>query len=182
MSPTPSLCARPICAAAYAPFGALLAADHPDRPTPRVANHGEALAFDDLAPLISVRPGAKPTASVFRCKPLAAAPLAVRWLERHPASTQLFVPMGAARYLLVVALGGDAPDLSTLAAFVVSGARAITYHPGVWHHPMVALDAPTDFINLIWLDGSPLDCHEVAFDPPAALIHLSADASPPQNV
>ena len=33
-----------------------------------------------------------------------------------------FIPMNASRFIVLVALGGDHPDLSTLAAFVAGGA------------------------------------------------------------
>lgn len=159
--------AAPLTASAYAPFGAVVEAK---ATPPRSANHGRAEAWDDLVPLVNARPGARPTASLFRCAPLQGARLEIRWLERHAHSTQLFVPMSARRYLVVVAGGHDAPDLDTLAAFVASGAQAITYAPGVWHHPMVALDASIDFVNFIHVDGSAADCDEVGFDPPVATV------------
>lgn len=154
----------------YAPFGSLVAA----RPTPgRSANHGTAEAWDDLAPLVNTRgAGARPTVSLFRCAPHEGHVLAVDRLERHPFSTQLFVPMGPARYLVVVARGRHAPDPQTLAAFIVEGPRAITYHAGTWHHPMVALDAATDFVNLLFADGSAGDCEERSFEPPLAIVHI----------
>jgi ureidoglycolate lyase len=162
--------AEPITPAGYAPYGSLIAA----RPSaPRAANHGTARAWDDLAPLVNARgDAARPTVSLFRCAPHRAPALEVRWLERHPFSTQLFVPMGPARYLVVVARGGDAPDLSTLAAFVVEGPQAITYAPGIWHHPMVALDREVDFVNLLFADGTDADCEERAYDPPRVTVTL----------
>ena len=67
------------------------------------------------------------------------------------------------RYLVIVTLGGDAPDLSTLAAFIAHGTEGISYRPGVWHHPMIALDHETDFICLVWEDGSRDDCTIVSY-------------------
>ncbi len=93
---------------AYAPFGALVAAR---AEAPRVANHGDAEAWDDLAELVNERPErARPTVSLFRCAALSGSTLDVRWLERHPRSTQMFVPMRAGRYLVVVAHGDETPD------------------------------------------------------------------------
>ncbi|HJL15611.1 MAG TPA: ureidoglycolate lyase [Sandaracinaceae bacterium LLY-WYZ-13_1] len=159
--------ARPIGPAAWAPFGALVSAREAP---PRICNHGTAEAWDALATLEGTRPGARAEASLFRCRPHRGGRLEVRWLERHPCSTQLFAPLGRGRYLLVVAHGDEAPDPSTLAAFLVEGAQAITYAPGTWHHPMVALDAPLDFVNLLHVDGTDADCEEVAFDPPCARV------------
>lgn len=163
-----ALVARPLTPEAYARFGEVVAA----RGTPpRIANHGAAEAWDGLATLLDPRAGAVPKASLFRCAPLLARSLEVRWLERH-AATQLFAPLGGGRCLLVVAEGDDAPDLDTLAAFVVEGAVAITYRPGVWHHPMVALDRAIDFVNLLSVDGSAADCDERAFEPPCATVTI----------
>lgn len=161
--------ARPLTEDAYAPYGAVVEAK---AAPPREANHGRAEAWDDLAPLVNARQGARPTVSLFRCAPLEGTRLSVRRLERHAHSTQLFVPMNARRYLVVVARGGEAPDLSTLAAFIASGTQAITYAPGIWHHPMVALEAPVDFVNFIHSDGSAADCDELTFDPPCASVEL----------
>lgn len=161
---------EPISARAYAGFGALVGAGESP---PRSANHGTAQAWDDLAALVNTRGDrARPTVSLFRCAPHVGGVLEVRWLERHPASTQMFVPMSASRYLLVVAEGEDAPELSSLRAFVVPGAQAITYAPGIWHHPMVALDREADFVNFLFADGTAGDCDERAFDPPCARVAI----------
>jgi ureidoglycolate lyase len=162
--------AAPISLEAYAPFGALVAARSS---APRSANHGNAAAWDDLATLVNARgERARPTVSLFRCAPLLEAILEVRWLERHPASTQMFVPMSARRYLVVVARGGDEPELESLRAFVVPGTQAITYAPGIWHHPMIALDREADFVNVLFADGTAGDCEERAFDPPCASVSV----------
>ena len=163
--------ARPISLEAYASFGALVA---PRASAPRSANHGNAEAWDDLAALVNARgEAARPTVSLFRCAPLLDGELHVRWLERHPASTQMFVPMSASRYLLVVARGGDEPELESLRAFIVPGTQAITYAPGIWHHPMVALGREADFVNFLFADGSAGDCDERAFDPPCASVAIA---------
>jgi len=159
-----SLRPSPIDAETYRPFGAVVRAGADS--LARVANHGTARAWDALATLESTRgASARCTASLFRCLALREERLAVRRLERHACSTQMFVPMRASRYLVIVALGADAPDLGTLAAFVVEGPQAITYAPGVWHHPMVALDEDADFVNVIFADGTAGDCEELSIEP-----------------
>lgn len=65
---------------------------------------------------------------------------------------------GAGRYLVIVCGGGEAPDLGTLQAFVAQPGEGITYRPGVWHHPLVALDREADFACLVHEDGSAGDC------------------------
>jgi ureidoglycolate lyase len=162
-----TITAIPLERGAYAPFGDVIAAKDGSRP----ANQGYAKKSERLADLIDLRAGSeacRANVSVFRCAP-RALPLDVLLLEKHPASTQVFVPMNAERYLVIVAHGGDAPDLSTLAAFVASGREGVTYRPGVWHHPMVALDRETDFFCLVFEDGTARDCVEVGLPPEEAV-------------
>ena len=159
------LACRPLTADAYAPYGRVIMASPRGEPG-KPANQGTAQRFDFLAALDDLRPGrAFLNVSVFRCAPREASPFEIALLEKHPASSQIFVPMNAARYLVLVAGGGDRPDLGTLAAFVASGTQGISYAPGVWHHPMIALDAAVDFACFVWEDGTAGDCTVLAFAP-----------------
>ncbi len=154
---------RPLTPDDYAPYGRVIMAAPRGEPG-KPANQGTARRFDHLAPLVDLRPGqAALNVCVFRATPWPASPFAVKLLEKHAASTQIFVPMNARRYLALVALGDDRPDLSTLAAFVASGAQGLSYHPGVWHHPMIALDTEIDFACFVWEDGSHHDCTVVEY-------------------
>ncbi len=174
----PDLKARPLDAESYARFGDVISARGSHRP----ANQGTARKFEHLAELTDLRAGqARPHVSLFRCAPYATFPFEVTLLEKHPRSTQLFIPMNARKYLVVVALGHvqagaesgrvDCPDLSTLSAFVV-GSEGITYRPGTWHHPLIALEAlspeirsEVDFACLVFEDGTADDCVEVELAP-----------------
>lgn len=163
----------PISSTLYAPYGSLIREG--EMASARSANHGTALAWDALATLVNLRgASARATVSLFRCLPHGSDRLAIRVLERHPASTQMFVPMRSARYALIVAEGEHEPDLDTLAAFIVEGAQAITYAPGIWHHPMIALDREADFVNVLFTDGTSSDCEEYRYDEPLAEILFPA--------
>jgi ureidoglycolate lyase len=135
----------------------------------RSANQGTATRWDHVVPLQDLRAGsAKLNVSVFRSAPPAAlrldrASFPVALLEKHPLSTQLFVPLAPKRILVIVARGDERPDLSTLAAFVANG-QGISYAPGVWHHPLVALDEELDLACFVHEDGGPGDCVEHALD------------------
>lgn len=143
--------------AQYRPYGDVIAADlSPANP----ANAGTAQRFNHLAALENLRPGAKPNLCLFRVAPATANPFEVRMLERHRHSTQAFIPMAEARYLVVACLGDAAPDLSTLRAFLARPGQGITYRPGVWHHPLIGLDRQTDFACVVHEDGSWGDCEE----------------------
>ena len=149
---------RPLTPEAYEPYGKVLMASPRGEPG-EVANLGTALRFDDVVDCTNSRgPRAALKVKVFRSSPVSLERRPLALLEKHPCSTQLFIPMNASRYIALVALGGDRPDLTTLAAFVARGPQGISYGPGVWHHPMLTLDTETDFVVFVHEDGSPEDC------------------------
>lgn len=156
--------AEPLAEEAFAPFGDVVWAGKGEGGS---ANQGTAVRWDRCARLESSRPGATPNLAVFRAaaQPL---PLAVRLLERHPCSSQAFLPLVCARFLVVVAPAGadGGPDLARLRAFVCGPGQGINYHRGVWHHPIVALDRPAELAMLAWEDGGPGDCEERPLDQP----------------
>jgi ureidoglycolate lyase len=158
MSGAPNrLSTEPIDAVSFAPFGRLVSCDRSDVGATS-ANLGSADRRDFVADVQNLRPAARLNLATFRCRPWTARPLVLTLLEKHPASTQVFVPMTKGAYLVVVAHGEDAPELSSVRAFRVDAATGIAYAPGVWHHPMIALDGTIDFSCLVWEDGTALDC------------------------
>jgi ureidoglycolate lyase len=165
------IAAQPLTAAAFAPYGSVVEA--PPEASGRSANQGTARRFDRLAPLVNAR-GARAEANVcvFRCSPWPAGPLVLRLLEKHPSSTQLFAPMNARRWLVVVAGGDEAPDLETAAAFVAAGKQAVAYAAGVWHHPLIALEAVTDFACVVFEDGTTGDAVEMSLPDGALTIDV----------
>lgn len=162
---TTRLSCSPLTPDAYAPYGHVIMASPRGEPG-QPANQGTARRFDHLAALDDLRPGrATLNVTVFRCAPRPAGAFTVELLEKHPASTQIFVPMNAERYLVLVARGGDRPDLTTLGAFLASGTQGVSYHPGVWHHPMIALDREIEFACFVFEDGTADDCTVVQLEP-----------------
>ena len=150
--------ARPLTAAAFAPFGDVLAAGAAPGLT---TNQGTAQRFDFVGKLSNARPQAKGNLAVVRAAALQL-PLRLRLLEKHPHSSQAFIPMRCARYLVCVApTGADGfPELAKLCAFTCMSGQGINYHAGTWHHPLVALDEEADFAMLVWEDGTGEDCVE----------------------
>lgn len=150
--------AEPLTASAFTPFGRVISAG---LGVGSAANQGTAVRFDRAARPASTRPSATPNLAVFRSTP-CPLPFSVRLLERHPCSTQLFAPMKTAGYLVIVAPTGrdGAPELAGLSAFTCGAGQAIQYDVGVWHHPIVALDEPSELLMLAWEDGGPDDCVE----------------------
>ena len=91
----------------------------------------------------------------------APLPLTIHTIERHPASSQAFVPLDGGRYLVVVMRQGldGGPDPAQAKAFVATEHQAINYDAGIWHVGITALERPTSFCMVIFEDGSPDDCH-----------------------
>jgi ureidoglycolate lyase len=153
-----SLLTCPISRDAYSAYGSLIAFDE-SLPF-KYANMRTAKRIDYLASVENLRPeGAQLNVCLFHCSPLAQLPLQLKLLEKHPHSTQIFLPMTSnARFLVIVCLGGETPDLSTLRAFEATSGQGISYKPGVWHYPMTAIGETIDFACLINEDGSQDDC------------------------
>lgn len=64
-----------------------------------------------------------------------------KMLEKHPYTTQSFVPMGGdVKYLVVVTDGDEKPNLKGLKAFVARQKQGVCYGVGVWHAPMAVID------------------------------------------
>ena len=86
-------------------------------------------------------------------------PLVTRTMERHEFSSQAFLPVDVARYLVLVAPHGadGRPDPEQLILFLAKGDQGISYNANVWHHPMTVLDRPAIFATVMFLDGGDKD-------------------------
>lgn len=150
--------ARLLTREAFLPFGDVVLAERADI-TPVMVNFGTAARRNDAGLLASTRPHSKPNLATFCCKPWSRFPVMAESMEKHPCSSQLFVPMKVERYLVVVAPGGDAPELEGLRAFVALPGQGVIYGPGVWHMPLIVFgDSPAEFVMFVWEDGTPEDC------------------------
>lgn len=152
----------PLTRAAFAPFGDVVETEGAEHFR---YNDGYAVRFHDLARIECAAEGGRPLLSIFRAKPFPL-PLRIALMERHPISSQAFVPMGEARFLVVVAEKSTAPDPADLRAFVTDGKQGVNYRPGTWHHPLIALKEG-DFLVVDRSgpgEGFTQDYDEVRFD------------------
>lgn len=102
----------------------------------------------------------------------------VQVLERHPFTTQTFIPIGLAatdpwtKYLVIVAPtlpslddfpNQGPPEIVNLQAFIAHGGQAVTYKEGTWHAPMAVVGASrVDFVVVQFCNGvAAEDCQEV---------------------
>lgn len=107
-------------------------------------NGGNTERYHDLAKVDVYDQGGRPLVNVFRGQP-RVLPFEVKMLERHPLGSQAFIPLDKRPYAVVVAQEGRL-DPDGLRAFVTRGWQGVNYAKGVWHHPLLALEAVTDFV------------------------------------
>lgn len=181
-----TIVAEPITPANFARFGGVISSrEQLATAEQSSANQGTARKLLDVSPVVCTNSSAHARWNLFRCSPplhLIAdhtgeddgCTYVSRVLERHPHSTQTFVPMGRGNgiaYMVIVATSrADAPHLPNLVpneikAFTVRGDQAVTYNANTWHAPMIALGEITDFAVFIHETGdNAVDTEEVAVD------------------
>uniref|UniRef100_L2GK89 Ureidoglycolate hydrolase n=1 Tax=Colletotrichum fructicola (strain Nara gc5) TaxID=1213859 RepID=L2GK89_COLFN len=196
--------ATPLSPSSFAPFGDVIANPHPDiRPSASLpsnlshnavsANQHTAIKYQNLQqpPSPSGNPPISTLLPYTYAGPSRAGLFRVDILERHPFTTQTFVPLAAsagvphAAYLVIVAptlpaegedsslpapktggKGPGRPDLANLKAFVATPGQAVTYGAGTWHAPMVALGPPGTAIDFVVIASGvgAEDCQEVVIE------------------
>lgn len=185
--------AEPLTPEAFAPYGGVISADHQIKTANTSgANYGTAKKIHKVATVVNnyaTCPSGEPATAnwnIFRC----SAPKHLiktsrerkvytsKVLERHPFSTQTFVPMGQSlektSFLVIVATTDKStlenlPDPALVKAFLCKGNQSVTYGAGTWHAPMVVVDETIphiDFAVFIHENGvADEDCQECYFEP-----------------
>ncbi|KAL8792259.1 MAG: hypothetical protein Q9195_005138 [Heterodermia aff. obscurata] len=200
-----NIISQPLTRSSFAPYGDVVenpVAHHvnsipsalPSSPVPFIlANQNTALKASPVSSVQNLyhesltKKDARPVMSMFACFPrpldLDAAGKSifrVRILERHPFTTQTFIPMGlspddlSTKYLVIVAPALPSeqhqqkgpPDIQNLRAYVAHGRQAVTYGAGTWHAPMVVVGRKRiDFVVIQSVNGvSEDDCQEVEIE------------------
>ena len=131
--------------------------------TPEFINEGTTKRFPDLA---SFDPGvqvASPVIGIYLAN-ARTFPLRIAKLERHRQASQVFIPLGMHRFVVVVAPGLETPDWEQVTAFLTSPGQGICLHRETWHHGLIALNDADRFAVIeggnyrvdteeLWLDG-----------------------------
>jgi ureidoglycolate lyase len=146
------LAVQPLTRAAFAPFGDVIETDGADH---FPINGATTERYHDLCPVV----GRKTLISIFRGRPFAL-PIPIAMVERHPLGSQAFVPLDRRPWLVVVAPSGADGAPGEPAAFLATGAQGVSYAPGTWHHPLIALEAVSEFLVVDHAAVDNLDEHE----------------------
>lgn len=156
---------EPLTADAFKPFGEVIEVAGHDSFS---INQGTTARYDALAEVDIADPDGRPILSIFRAQP-RALPLPIEMMERHPLGSQAFMPLGEARFLVLVAPAVELVKATDLRAFVTNGRQGVNFRRGIWHHPLLALDRMTDFL-VVDRGGPGENCDEVMIDQEVALL------------
>ncbi|MDH5341133.1 MAG: ureidoglycolate lyase [Rubrivivax sp.] len=159
-APQPRIVLRPqpLSAASFEPYGQLIEAN-PEAPHHTI-NDGHAERFHDLARVDTAEAGGRTLVNIFRARP-RALPLRLSLVERHRLGSQLFMPLSSQRFIVVVAAAGRAPEPDALRCFLAGAGQGVNLSRGVWHHPLLALDAGGDFLVIDRGSPGPVEDCEV---------------------
>ena len=132
---------QPLTQDAFAPFGKVIEADPASM---RYINGGTTERYHALTEVEAVGEDAKVIINLFRGSP-RAFPYTVGMMERHPFGSQSFSPLDDRPWLVVVAEDeGGKPGRPQV--FRAGGRQGVNYRRNVWHHPLIAIGAVSDFL------------------------------------
>ncbi|MGB3620458.1 ureidoglycolate lyase [Ketobacter sp. MCCC 1A13808] len=155
---------EPLTQEAFRPFGDVIEANEALENFD--INYGYTRRFHNLADINVDAEFGKPIVSLFRSNPLPA-PIKIERLERHPLSSQAFMPLGASPYLVVVAPAGELVE-ANIRVFLAQPGQGVNYFAGTWHHFCLALQADSLFL-VIDRAGPGSNCDELLLDTPFTL-------------
>ena len=124
-------------------------------------NDGFTERYHNLASVDVLKNNGKVLINIFRSTPLKM-PIAIKMMERHPLSSQAFIPMGEQPYLVVVAPKGEL-NPAAIKVFIANANQGVNYHAGTWHHYCLALNEVSDFI-VVDRGGEGNNCDVIKLD------------------
>jgi ureidoglycolate lyase len=162
----PTIKIQPLTAKDFAPFGEVIACQGNDF---FYINEQQTERYHALA---EVETDAKVGLSIFKNIQATQVPFEISMLERHPLGSQAFISMQGQAFLLVVApaLDAEKPDLNQVQAFISNGSQGVNYHAGTWHHPLLTLEAPSDFVVIDRI-GTGANCDIYSFPHAISIVY-----------
>lgn len=157
---THSLQIHPLTKSVFAPFGDVIEADPASM---RFINGGTTERFHALAAAEALGDGARVIVNLFRGQP-RAFPYEINMMERHPLGSQSFSPLLGTPFLVVVSADEDGRP-GRPKVFLARGDQGVNYRRNVWHHPLMSLGTPSDFL-VVDRDGPGNNLEEFYFDQP----------------
>lgn len=131
-------------------------------------NDGRFERFDALARVTTAGPA---RIGIVRAVSASRLPHRFEAVERHPLSTQAFIPRDEFRFVVVVGAPGEPPDAGGLVAFVSNGRQGVNYLKGTWHMPLIALGDGDEFLVIDSGASQQTDIHKL--DAPVTIAEFS---------
>jgi ureidoglycolate lyase len=151
---------EPLTQAAFAPFGTVIETDPASL---RLINGGSTERFHALAHVDVTGEGGRVVINIFRGQP-RSFPYRLTMMERHPLGSQSFSPIGGGSWLAVVA-PDDNGEPGFPRVFLATGSQGVNYGRNVWHHPLMAVGAVSDFL-VVDREGPGNNLVEAFYDEP----------------
>jgi len=159
MSEAILLQAKPLTQENFAAFGDVIEAGMSE---PIMINEGTTERFHALSEVQLGSAEDKAIISIFRAQP-RSFPMSIQMLERHPLGSQSFHPLSQEPYLVLVADAVEQPSAEHLHLFLATAQQGVNYHKGTWHHPLLALNAVSDFL-VVDRAGKGHNCEEITLN------------------
>ena len=161
---TDLLSVQPLTAIAFAPFGEVIEADPS---TMRLINGGTTERYHALFAPEAVGEGAQVIVNIFRGQP-RRFPYEIGMMERHPFGSQSFSPLSQRPFLVAVSPDeGGRPGRPQV--FLARPDQGVNYRRNVWHHPLMAIGAVSDFL-VVDRDGPGNNLEEHVFATPYRIL------------
>jgi len=128
----------------FTEYGDLISADNVK---PIDINAGYAKRFDNLANINTSKNEGKTVVNIFSTLK-RTFPMKIDMMEKHPLSSQTFIPMKETTFLSFVAPQGESPEINKIQSFIIPPKTGINYKPGVWHFPLIS----TENTNFLVID------------------------------
>ena len=125
----------------FATYGDLISSDNID---PININAGYAKRYDSLVNIDTLKDEGKTIVSIFSAIK-RTFPMTIDMMEKHPLSSQAFIPMKETTFLSFVAPPGESPEINKIQSFIIPPKTGINYKPGIWHFPLISTE-DTNFL------------------------------------
>jgi len=150
----------PLTKTAFAPYGDVIEADASKM---RLINNGTTERYHALAEPVVLGAPERLIFNIFRGQP-RLFPYVVGMMERHPYGSQSFVPLSGRPFLVAVS-DDESGKPGRPKVFLVAAHQGVNYAPNIWHHPLMALGAVSDFL-VVDRDNTAANLEEFFFEPP----------------
>lgn len=131
----------------FTPFGDVIEVGHHQ---PMTINNGQTYRYHRLSTICDIKTDqvSQSSISIFRSIVAYEPEMTFQALEKHPLGSQAFIPLNEQKFIIIVAKNdhNNLPDENEIYAFITNGKQGVNYRVNTWHHSLISLQAPCDFV------------------------------------